>query len=74
MKEVKDFYEDLYKKRETNPVYSEIIDALGPSAIKKLTKLELRNTEAKITMAELSAFFSKTKNNIAKGSSGFTVA
>ena len=55
MKEVKEFYEDLYRKRQTNPVYSEIIDALSPSAIKQLTEIELKNTEAKITMEEVSA-------------------
>ena len=53
MKEVKEFYEDLYKKRQTNP------------------ELELRNTEAKITMEELSACLAKTRNNVAPGSSGF---
>ena len=74
MKEVKEFYEDLYKKRQRNPVYSEIIDALGPSAIKQLTELELKNTEAKITMEELSASLAKTRNNVSLGSSGFTGA
>ena len=43
MKEVKDFYEDLYKKRETNPVYSKIIDALSPSAIKILPNMSKKH-------------------------------
>ncbi len=71
---MKELYEDLYRKRQTNPVYSEIIDALDPNAIKQLTELELKNTEAKITMEELSACLAKTRNNVAPGSSGFTGA
>ncbi len=50
LKEVEDFKTDLYRKRITNPVSTEIVDTLGPNAIKKLTELELKNTEVKITM------------------------
>ena len=74
MKEVKDFYEDLYKKRQTNPVYAEIVEALGPGAIKQLTEIKLKKTEAKITMEELTTCLAKTRNNVAPGSSGFSGA
>ncbi len=55
-------------------MYSDIIDALKPGAIKQLTEIELKNTEAKITMEELSTCLAKTRNNVAPGSSGFTGA
>ncbi len=72
IEEVRSFYHDLYKARTTNPDYEEIVNALGPAAIKKLSDLELRRTEMQITMTELTHCLSKTRNNTAPGASGFT--
>ncbi len=55
-------------------MYAEIVEALGPGAIKQLTEIELKKTEAKITMEELTACLAKTRNNVAPGSSGFSGA
>lgn len=67
MKEVRYFYKDLYKSRTTNPNYDEIINALGPGAIKLLSQAELQYTERQMTIEEHSNCLKKTKNNTKPG-------
>ena len=69
-----EFYGNLYHHRPTNPNKNQIIDTIGPNNIKTLNNNELQNTEKEVTMQELEFCLSKTKNNIAPGSSGFTGA
>ena len=53
-KEVGGFYSDLYKERDTDHSYKEIIRALGICEVKLLTEAKLQLTEKPISTTELS--------------------
>ena len=71
IKETKNFYENLYTRKEVDEV--DLEDILNFDDIKKLSENQKNNLEGKITLNEAFQALKNMANNKSPGSDGFTV-